>query len=209
MLISVVTPSIRPPEMVNSLCGRWVRGQDVDHEVEHIIHYDQNGSVWKNKSKALWQAKGDVIVFMDDDDWYGPQYLRTIVGCMEGLEAFGFKQDISYHLPSGRYRRYAPKPIGPLPATLAIRSCLKEAMLMLLEWETPEKTILKRSASSLAGPTEHFLAIRGLPPRGQSKQHTAEKHPNRDDGFEFLVHRIGGEAFEAYMEALRAHTRTA
>lgn len=58
-----------------------------------------------NMAAALPHIKGDFILIIEDDDWYGPTYIETMVKHLLDHDLVGEGCARYYHVPAGKYRR--------------------------------------------------------------------------------------------------------
>jgi hypothetical protein len=56
-----------------------------------------------NLLAAIPHVKGDHILFIEDDDWYSPEYVRTMVAHLQGHALVGQSRTRYYHLPTRKY----------------------------------------------------------------------------------------------------------
>ena len=80
------------------------------------IHSSERLSVGQKRNELIKQASGDFIVQFDDDDFYAPQYIETLMNKMEKEEAdfIVFSGFFCFHLDLnifGYYKTYLKK--GP------------------------------------------------------------------------------------------------
>jgi glycosyltransferase involved in cell wall biosynthesis len=50
-------------------------------------HLPQRTTTGEKRNRAVERARGDVIVFFDDDDYYSPHYVATMVGALHKADA--------------------------------------------------------------------------------------------------------------------------
>ena len=58
-----------------------------------------------NMKTVLPYVKGDIILIMEDDDWYGPEYISTMSDYLQNYNLVGEKFARYYHLPAMKYSR--------------------------------------------------------------------------------------------------------
>jgi glycosyltransferase involved in cell wall biosynthesis len=51
------------------------------------VHSDARLSIGAKRNALIERAKGDIIVSFDDDDYYGPGYVRMLIGAMRDHDA--------------------------------------------------------------------------------------------------------------------------
>lgn len=118
MRLSVCT--ISAPERVNErdrLAGqleRQISGRDVEHLV--VVERDTLGVL---RQRCLDQARGDYVVFVDDDDLLAHDYLDAVLPLLDGVDYVGYrlqlyidgaKQKPTYH--TLRYRGWSADDAG-------------------------------------------------------------------------------------------------
>ena len=203
MRISVVTPTKDRPEAVE-LCQRWFRQQTVQAH-EHLII--DGGTHVENLLEGIERASGDVIVFADDDDYYGPGWLAWIDRALRVRSLAGQVITQSFHI---RDQARQECKVGPLAGTMAFRRCESRAVIDHITARQTPKHILwdytepKRVPSSHAKitTTQHVTHIKGLYPNGISVQHTSTKHPIPDPGLAYLRATIGDPVVGLYLDAI-------
>ena len=129
--ISVVTPTCRRPTGL-ALATRWLQAQTIAPD-EWIIANDSTEppgpyNFLDNLERGVARARGDLIVFWEDDDYYAPTHLAALLDLFsvvpDGL-LFGDDMQRYYNLP---YRRY--KVMANQGASL----CQTAMHRMLLPW---------------------------------------------------------------------------
>lgn len=56
-----------------------------------------------NMEMALWNSWGDVILFMEDDEYYAPGYVEAVVNKIQGHEIAGICKSKYYNVAHSRY----------------------------------------------------------------------------------------------------------
>lgn len=105
-IVSVITPTFnRHPFLKN--CLSYFLAQDYPHcewlilddspepspdfqntpSHVHYQHLTQRLSIGEKRNVLVDQAKGDIIVHFDDDDYYAPHYITTLLRKMQQLDA--------------------------------------------------------------------------------------------------------------------------
>lgn len=101
-MLSLITPTHNRPEAFQ-LCEKWMKRQDYQKPYQWIVVSDGNEtavpsmgqeyirreptsppreSFRQNYLAALERVRGDHIVFIEDDDWYSPDYLTHVENLM-------------------------------------------------------------------------------------------------------------------------------
>lgn len=125
MRLSIVTPTCDRPVGL-ALAERWLRAQTRQHDEWIIADGGQHRAVVSlprrhlhaprppgaanfraNLARGLEAATGDVIVFVEDDDYYAPTHLARLVAALERQPAAGAVGDDRqryYYLPRRQWR---------------------------------------------------------------------------------------------------------
>lgn len=126
MTVTCVTPTGDRPEAFE-LCRKWMFGQRTkfdqwlvidDGKVplpEHLrvgLEYfrreptsGERFTLTANMKAALPYIKGDIILIIEDDDWYGPDYITTMSKYLSQYDLVGELAARYYHLPTMKCRR--------------------------------------------------------------------------------------------------------
>lgn len=133
MKISLVTATGERPEAFE-LCKKYMQRQNYDGEVEWIIVDDgrtpisienfelpSNWEVSVARPDTLWEpglitqgrnlllgtkaAIGDVIFFIEDDDWYSPEYLSMMMMLLADRDLIGEGNALYYNVAWRMHRR--------------------------------------------------------------------------------------------------------
>lgn len=67
------------------------------------FHSKEDASVGKKRNELIAQAIGDVIFHFDDDDFYAPTYIETVLKALSGYDFFSIHSWFSYDIKSGEY----------------------------------------------------------------------------------------------------------
>lgn len=102
-LVSVITPSGGRPFCLD-LCRIWVRSQDYDGPIEHIVSEDEKLIVPENAVACMDRASGEYIVVFEDDDYYPDDWVSFIVDQLQENTLVGPTMTICYDLPLRRVR---------------------------------------------------------------------------------------------------------
>jgi glycosyltransferase involved in cell wall biosynthesis len=125
-LVSVITPTFGRPEMLPHLYERFAAQSIGNSELIVVddsaqksafmetladtrvryIYLAERLSTGEKRNLAVDAAKGEVIVQFDDDDYYAPQYIATMLRCMQQQQA-DFVKLCSFFLYSKIHRKYA------------------------------------------------------------------------------------------------------
>ena len=64
---------------------------------------DPKHTLMLNLKTALKHVEGDIVLFMEDDEYYAPDYVKTMVDKIQGHELVGICKSKYYHLPARKY----------------------------------------------------------------------------------------------------------
>jgi len=127
-MITLVTPTGDRTESFE-LCRRWIANQTVQPnqwivvddgftpvpgylkmDIDYIRREPKEGeghTLTLNLRAALPHIKGDKILIIEDDDWYGPDYIKTMKRYLTTYRIVGEALSRYYHVPTMKYRRVA------------------------------------------------------------------------------------------------------
>lgn len=146
-MLTVLTTTHNRPEAFN-LLTKWMAHQTAQpdqwvvvtdgsldgyvftdrHEV--IVRERKEGdmhSVCENTLVALKAAKGDRIVICDDDDYFAPKFLETLVTALDEVALAGLSADVYYNVPARRFARMHNQEHASLTCT-GFRKSLKKTV---------------------------------------------------------------------------------
>jgi hypothetical protein len=125
-MITLITPTGDRPE-VFELCRKWIRFQTKQPDqwivvddgytpmpeelrtgVEYVRREPKEGeghTLTLNLKMAVPLIKGDKILIIEDDDWYGPNYIETMDRFLSKSALVGECFARYYHVPTMRHRR--------------------------------------------------------------------------------------------------------
>lgn len=81
---------------------------DLRQGIEYVRREPKQGeghTLTKNITEIFSRIKGDMILIIEDDDWYGPNYIYTMYHYLLEHELVGEGCARYYHVPSGKYYR--------------------------------------------------------------------------------------------------------
>lgn len=224
--ISLITPTSDRPAAFR-LCERWMRGAlerlpGVD--VEWIVADDGRvpvectlgqrhlrlppasrpaASFRRNLQAALQQAARSKIVFIEDDDWYAPNYLVRMSEWLDGpARIVGEARAKYYNIRTRRYLRCHNRAHASLCQTGIARSLVPHLIGLLRRRSTAFVDIeLWRWSAAARIPrllwpnTQHSVGIKGLPGKqGIGIGHRLDRHCAVDDEGRVLRHWLGNDA---------------
>lgn len=179
-----------------------------------IYHKIARGpSMPENVINLLGEAKAyEYVVIIEDDDWYGPEYLREMVTSMELSEAhiIGANPSMYYHIKERSYRVLRSYTHCSMYTTIgraaSLVPLLRNACQEALNKETPSvdlilwRQLLKTSTKIPFVQTvcPHTVGIKHNFGRCLGKGHTATTTFTPDPDYEWLEGVIGGEDLDFY-----------
>jgi len=121
-LVTLITPTGDRPEAF-ALCERWIEQQRYTGEIQWIVVDDghsptevnnadivlcpqpMNGhSLSRNLREAIPHIRGEHILIIEDDDYYGPDYISVMVGRLQYADLVGEFGAKYYYLRERRWR---------------------------------------------------------------------------------------------------------
>lgn len=78
-------------------------GIHVDYRRREPQPNDPQHTMIINMKEAVKHIQGDIILIMEDDEYYGPRYIEVIMDKLNRYEVVGIGRSKYYHLPSGSY----------------------------------------------------------------------------------------------------------
>jgi glycosyltransferase involved in cell wall biosynthesis len=85
-LVSIITPTTTDRAVFNERMYRIVAAQDYSH-VEHIVSFDQSKVLGAKMNDMIAQARGSIIVNIDSDDLYAPDWVSRMVKLITSTQA--------------------------------------------------------------------------------------------------------------------------
>lgn len=194
MLVSLLTPTGDRP-FAFDLCERWMQRQDYQGEVEWVVVDDgptptpTTGDQLVHRPIPFWQqgqntqrrnllagleiCSGEVILIIEDDDWYAPAYVRTMVDLSRQAPLFGICCNCYYNVSFLTYTQFTNNRHASLCGTGFCRSELpivREAIeraagdhvhIDMKIWGMSKDSVLIADAAS----TPLVVGIKGMPGR--------------------------------------------
>ena len=104
-MVSIITPTTHDRAEFNERCKRIVSAQTYPN-IEHIMLYEQFNTLGEKMNECIKRAKGGIIVNMDSDDIYAPDWTERIVHYLQtsGADVVGLKH--GYFDRSGQLLSY-------------------------------------------------------------------------------------------------------
>lgn len=149
--VALLTPTGLRPECLRH-CQRYISRFEIPDDVSHVewiliddgqrpSHVDFDHEyislkpirpvhVWNgtntlklNLLSAIPFIRSDFVLFIEDDDWYSPEYLKHQIARLQNFDIVGETPSHYYHVPSMRYRVFENRVHASLCQT-GIRSSL-------------------------------------------------------------------------------------
>jgi predicted SAM-dependent methyltransferase len=151
MTVTVITPTGDRPECI-SMLRNWMSNQTRQPDQWIIVDDGQapmtmTGNVQYlrrepqpddpphtlgiNLKAVLPHVTGTVILIMEDDEYYAPEYIATMAAKLENYEVVGIGRSKYYHLPRGQFIRHMNMDHASLAQTGFRRSFLPEFAALL------------------------------------------------------------------------------
>lgn len=210
MTVSVITCTSDRPEAFR-LCARWLLRQNYTGDIHWVIADDSTDdyvsetvrecsefmdvthvrgrpirnpvvSFLANMRRAAEAATGAWCAIMEDDDYYGPNWLARCVAGLESSDLYGQNGARYYHVRSGRYMVFCKSSHASL-AQLAIRSEMRDALISSIEFCQKnssmflDMTLCKRISLTKYDPVRDVVSMKGLP--GKTNIGVGRKMKNR------------------------------
>jgi len=227
--LSLITCTADRP-VAFALCERWLSRQSFRGSVEWVVsdggatpavctmgqvhlrnepHADPRRNFLTNLGAGLARATADKIAIIEDDEWYGPDWLTTVWDMLNCFDLIGEGRAKYYNVATRRYHTCGNTAHASLCQTAFHRSVL-EWMLpqlagfgttfvdMRLLWQAPPTF-----TRCLLPASRHVVGIKGLPGKtGIGMGHRLDaRHKHDADGS--VLRRWVGDDAHAY-DALEA-----
>lgn len=129
MKISIITPT-EGREKYLTLLYQWLKAQHYqnwewliydtsldplsfqDPKIRYF-HSDETLSIGEKRNRLLQKATGEIIVHCDDDDYYAPTYLETVVKGLQEADFFKIHGWFNFHLNTQQIYYWASDHEGP------------------------------------------------------------------------------------------------
>ena len=133
--------------------------------------FDPKFTLLINLQAVIPLIAGDVIMVIEDDEYYAPDYIAEMERRLNGYEIIGIMRSKYYHLPCGGYFRHGNINRASLAETVFKKSFLPEFekvligdsfldMRLWLKTKSDQKLLFVDDDNPL------YLGIKGLPGRG-------------------------------------------
>lgn len=221
MSITLITCTGGRPEAF-ALCERWMAAQTFTGDVQWIVVDDCNPGTrlhqqelirpepaWapgqitlgRNLSAALSKVKHDKILFIEDDDYYGPGYVSEMARALDRSELVG---EIAARYYNVEQRRYLE--VGNVRHASLCQTGMRASLIPLFESVIDhgdgrgffDLDLYRRYSSPHFLATRHVVGMKGLPGRaGIGIGHRPRPGWMPDHDLRILRYWIGADA-EAY-----------
>jgi len=81
--LSILLPGLRRRKVFHTMLFPFITSQAEGKPVEILYDNDGQVSIGKKRDRMLYQATGDYIVFIDDDDLVSDNYVDLVLGALE------------------------------------------------------------------------------------------------------------------------------
>ncbi len=206
-LVTLITPTGDRPEAF-ALCERWISQQRYTGPVEWIVIDDgysstrmhkadivlrpepmQGHSLCRNLREALPYIRGQHVLIIEDDDYYGPDYLSVMVGRLQHADLVGEFGAKYYYIRERRWRHNINEKHASLCRTAFNRSVLPTFESCITGTDHPSVDLRlwqQWSGSALywndeAGTSQMCVGIKGVSGR-QSYGWKPSRNAQYDDG---------------------------
>ncbi len=233
--ITVITPTRDRPSGF-ALCREWIDRQTCRDEIDWIVVDDGDVPVGENSEEyryfrrppsekkftnfdnlvfGLEQADGQVVMYIEDDDWISPNYVQNMVDNVRGYVAAALGGDLIYHIG---YRRYVDHRISAKEAKSRLRfmgsfcasgsgigmlleacraaSLADDPLIDLRFWRLVAKSGLPFNVSAVLD----IVKIKGIPGRSITWKHGADVGTH-DPEERYLRSLIGDADTDAIVKA--------
>lgn len=231
--ITLITPTGDRP-FAFDLCQNWMSRQTVKYfqwividdgkvpmtpkvEMQYIRREpkpnDPKCTLALNISLALNYVKGDYVFIIEDDEYYAPNYLETMMNNFGLYFIIGLKDSRYYHLQSGGYIKLKNPVHASLAETAFIASIVPEVKKIVdskIHKLPPYfdidiwKQFYKQSFLFDDETNPIYLGIKGLPGRGGAGAgHTPDLYKLRDDENRSVLKRLVSKDYQTYLNFIK------
>lgn len=223
-MLTLITPTGDRPEAF-ALCERWMTNQIIDEPIKWIVVDDgfeetkinysgeieiqyerlpplKDNTQTRNLLHAMESVSlDDKVVVIEDDDYYGPNWLTTISEKLDTFDLAGEGHSIYWNVPHRRFTECKNTGHASLCSTGLTRSAIPFFIQLCKARKTGIDMTMWRQ---FGGPKEVFISrnvigIKGLPGRkGLGAGHTEKFLRFADPEGKNLLHWIGKDA-EVYI----------
>lgn len=227
MTITAVTATGDRP-LAFALCQLWMKNQtrqpdqwlvvDDGHtptepltKMEYVRRDPQPGepkpTMILNLATAIPLIRNEQILFIEDDEYYAPEYIATMTGALAQHQIAGISRSKYYHLPSGKYLQIGNTAHASLAQT-GIRYSFLPEFNRALAGDTYLDMRLWQAAGrqgflfqDLTRPL--YVGMKGLPGRPGIGAGHGEKLYRQQDRDRSLLKRWVPRDFQIYLDIVR------
>jgi hypothetical protein len=150
-------------------------------------------------------SKRDIVVFIEDDDWYSPEWLRAVDSLSGTAELIGERRAFYYNVVKRSWMEMKNESHASLCST-AITGSAIETLKKVCQ-QAPQfidLALWRVHRNKQLFDAQHVVGIKGLPGRkGIGMGHNASYGFRQDPSAEVLRNRVGSDAdfyFNLYQE---------
>jgi glycosyltransferase involved in cell wall biosynthesis len=85
MRVSCIMPTTEKRKAFHPLAIEYFHRQD--YQDKELIMFDGEGTIGAKRNACCKMATGDIILHLDDDDWYAPDWISKAVACLINNDA--------------------------------------------------------------------------------------------------------------------------
>lgn len=234
--ITCITPTGDRPEAFE-LTRKWIESQTVKPDqwlviddgktplpkylqegveyVRRIPKSNEGHTLTLNMKTALPYIKGDIILIIEDDDWYGPNYIATMEKYLQTYDLVGEGCARYYYLPDTKYERILNREHASFCQTGFTRKILPifekciagNPYIDMRLWRTvtENKYLMIDTEDKL----KLHCSLKGMKGRkGIGTGHSPNFHKYQTDiGLKYLTAWVGKENAQIYMEHISSFKR--
>ena len=237
--ITLITPTGGRPEAF-ALCKKWIAAQTLPPDQWIIVDdgpeplecaglpdfacyirrepqaSDPPHTLVVNVDAALSYIVGDKILFIEDDEYYAPEYVQIISGLLDQYQIVGIGHSKYYHLPTGGYFQHANTKHASLAQTAfrremlpLVRACVNLGMektwLDDNLWKEAQKSNGIKSYIFKDEQVSLYCGIKGLPGRaGIGIGHKPKTYKDQDDQERGILRQWIPRDYQVYLDLLGA-----
>lgn len=230
-MITLITATGARPECFK-LCEDYMRRQtELAHAIQWLVvddavppaaitmgqEYIRGPKIWQpgyntqrlNLDAAISKVRGDYVFVIEDDDWYAPNYLESMIALLQTYDVVGEAEATYYHIKHGCYKEMLNYKHASLCSTGFKRSVLPlfeeavnsgEIYIDITFWDLIRGRHVKHAL--LCGTTPNVVGLKGLPGRaGIGVGHKPEGFVS-DTANHSKLQQLIGEDYKLYADYL-------
>lgn len=177
---------------------------------------DTMPSICENWLAGLPLVRGDVVLCIEDDDWYHPDYIATMAGLLEGVDLAGVSHDVYWKFVSRKFLRMHNATHASLactgfrsklvPEVAFICRAFKDIFIDMILWQHIHTIggTWKLIPQPLASGQMYHVGMKNMPgATGLGMGHTNPDQGSSDPTFANLEKWVGPEAARTYRKVWR------